>query len=161
MLTQKRLKELLRYDPQTGDFIRLVATNHRVKVGEVAGFVDIDGYRRIRVDKKLYLAHRLAWLWVHGEFPEVELDHKNGARDDNRISELRPAERFQNSTNRASKNSTGFRGVRHDTRCGKFTSYITHRGQRQWLGTFETAEAAHAAYASAAAKLHGEFARVS
>lgn len=151
----------MRYEPETGEFIRLKRTNNRVKVGDVCGFVDVDGYRRIRVGK-LVLAHRLAWAIMTGEWPSDEIDHVNGMRDDNRWVNLRQAARYQNAWNmKAGKpNSTGFRGVvRSSHSPGRFEAAITAHRQRYHLGTYDSPEAAHAAYCDAAHKLHGEFAR--
>lgn len=154
-----KIKTIMRYDPDTGHFIRLIATNNRVKVGEICGFVDIDGYRRIRVGS-LQLAHRLAWIYMTGEWPEEEIDHRNRTRDDNRWSNLRPAGRSENSFNmkNGKPNSCGFRGV-ISTKSNKFEAAISARKERFYLGTFDTPEEAHMVYKEAAIRLHGEFAR--
>lgn len=99
MITQDRLRELLHYDPDTGIFTRLVSTGWRGKVGDVAGYKNPDGYLVIMIDYKLYLAHRLAWLYTYGRFPEVT-DHINGVRDDNRIVNLREVTNWENAQNK-------------------------------------------------------------
>ena len=86
-LTAERLREVLDYDPDTGVFTRKVRTASSVKVGDVAGSLNGKGYIRIRVDGRLYFAHRLAWLYVHGEWPVDQVDHINGIKNDNRIVE--------------------------------------------------------------------------
>lgn len=160
-LTQERLCQIYEYRPQTGEFIRLLATNNRVKVGGVCGFVDVDGYRRIRVDGKLYLAHRLAWFYMHGRWPLDEVDHRDGIRDNNRWSNLRSAGRFQNAWNMRSgkPNSTGYRGVSLNRKSGRYEAAIHAARQRHHLGTFDTPQEAHQAYCEASTRLHGEFGR--
>lgn len=113
MLTQARLKELLSYEPDTGDFARLVSSCGRVKVGDIAGHVDTNGYTKIKVEGKGYAAHRLAFLFMEGYFPEHGVDHKNKIKHDNRWENLRHATNSCNGQNREiSNNSTsGFPGV--------------------------------------------------
>lgn len=159
LLPLNEIRDLLRYDAETGQFIRLKKTNNRVKVGEVCGFVDIDGYRRVRVGKAV-LAHRLAWALMTGDWPDHEIDHVNGDRDDNRWANLRAADRHQNSWNRkALPNATGYTGVCKGSKSNRYEAAITARGKRFHLGTFDTPEEAHAAYMKAADQLHGEYVR--
>ena len=87
-LTQKRLKELFYYDPVTGVFTRLHSTSN-VKAGRATGNLNTGGHLGFLVDKKMYQAHRLAWLYVHGDWPNSQIDHINGVRTDNRIENLR------------------------------------------------------------------------
>ena len=154
MLTAEYLKEVLHYDPMTGIFTWKRSGKGR-PVGEVAGTVNQDGYIRIRVGGKKYMAHRLAWLWVHGQWPHGELDHKNNVRSDNRISELREANRSGNCANRKCRSSSasGVKGVT-DYR-GKFK--VSVKGK--YLGLFVTLEEARTAYFAEAVKQYGEFAR--
>lgn len=100
-LTQERLKDLLRYEPETGNFYWLNPAAKRMHHGELAGFVDYNGYVYIKVDSKRHSAHRLAWLHVYGHFPSNFIDHINTVRSDNRISNLREATRSQNMMNRS------------------------------------------------------------
>ena len=98
MLNQKRLKEVLTYDSETGIFVwRSKKSRNK---GKVAGHLRSDGYVAITVDSKLYRAHRLAWLYVHSYFPEHDIDHMNGVRDDNRLVNLREASRACNLQNK-------------------------------------------------------------
>src|SRR3990167_3120706 len=106
MISQQRLKELLSYNPNTGEFTRLVATGiHGCnKAGVVVGCLSdhpTQGYILIRVnnDGILYRAHRLAWLYVYGFWPPADIDHINGNRSDNRIVNLRSVTRSQNLQN--------------------------------------------------------------
>ena len=152
MLTQERLKELLSYDPETGVFIRLVALCNRIKVGDVAGNLDQYGYRCIMVDRKSYMAHRLAWLYVFGVWPVDQIDHINCIKDDNRIINLREATQSQNMQNqrKPQKNGTsGFLGVTFFKRRGKWAAYIQVKNKKNNLGYFPTPELAHKAYIEA------------
>jgi hypothetical protein len=130
-----------------------------VQVGDVAGSLNRQGYIRIAIDYKYYLAHRLAWLYVYGEWPSGRLDHRDLDRANNRIANLRPATDMQNCANakRRVDNSTGFKGV--STRQGRYIAQINRDGRRICLGRFDTPEAAHEAYKAAALKHFGEFAR--
>ena len=158
-LTAARLRELLNYDPETGIFYWREKRRPRIKAGDRAGTFGVIGYRQIIIEGGHYTEHRLAWLYVHGEWPS-EIDHKNGVRDDNRIANLRIATRSQNVQNIAgfSTNRSGFKGVgRHN---GRWRARIAVGCRSIWLGHFKTAEDAYAAYCEAAHKYHGEFARV-
>lgn len=146
-LTQARLKELLHYDPLSGLFTWLVVRGGK-HVGDVAGSVCRargKDYRRIRLDDELIMAHRLAWLYVHGEWPEDELDHEDGDGLNNRISNLRPADRLQNNKNASLRkdNRTGVPGV-YEMQPGRFQVTIKHRGQTHYLGRFGDVPAAAA-----------------
>jgi hypothetical protein len=98
MLNQETLKKYLTYDPETGLF-RWKIARRRIKAGEVAGCLRPDGYVNIMVLSKKYLAHRLAWLYVHGKFAEDFMDHINGIKNDNRIINLRSVTRSENQKN--------------------------------------------------------------
>jgi len=154
LVSLERLKEVFEYCPETGIFTRLVATAHRVKVGEIAGSKMNTGYLAMHIDRTLYLAHRLAWLYIHGIWPN-EIDHINGDRTDNRISNLRDIDRSINSQNlRTSKShsKTGFLGVYPSAK--RFAAMITVRGKRHWLGRHDTPEEAHQVYLKAKRKMH-------
>ena len=161
-ITAKYLHEQMRYDPETGELWWRVQ-KHRRKMDQPAGSVAVNGrYRQISINRRQYLAHRLAWLYVHGEWPNGQIDHINGDRLDNRIANLREADNAQNSQNRPqqSNNKSGFKGVFFNHRHSQpWQAQIMARGQRVQLGYFATAEEAHEAYKEAAARLHGEFAR--
>lgn len=156
MLTVERLREVLSYDSGTGHFTRLVGGSG-VRIGQLAGTIDNKGYCIIKVDRRSYKAHRLAWLYVHGHWPARQIDHRNCIRNDNRIDNLREANNSQNQQNRVVRRTsvTGFKGVYRKPRGKPFVAAVG----RLYLGCFETAEAAFAAYVRAAAELHGEFAR--
>jgi hypothetical protein len=151
-LTQERLKELLYYNAATGIFYwRRTDCGRRSKP---AGRLAVNGYIGISIDYKRYYAHRLAFLYIRGRWPDGDIDHINGRRSDNRLWNLREATRAQNLMNskRRRDNTSGFRGVypRH----GKYQA----RFRNKCLGVFLTAEEASAAHSKAARELFGEFA---
>lgn len=153
-LTAERLREVLDYDPDTGVFTRKVRTGN-VKIGDVAGSFNGKGYIRIGIDGRLHRAHRLAWLYVTGEWPKDQIDHINGDRGDNRLANLREVNNAENQHNlrkARADNTTGFLGV--SPRYGKFRAYIMVDGKNKHLGCFPTPEAAHAAYLEAKRGLH-------
>ena len=162
MLTKKRLREVLHYSPKTGVFKWRVHPKGRRLPGLVAGSLS-KGYILIRVDGQGYLAHRLVWLYMKGRWPPRHLDHKNGMRSDNRMSNLRIADERLNGRNakRYAHSLSGFKGVRIDLNCHnrKYQARIKLKDRRVSLGYFSTAEAAHAAYCAAAKKHFGAFAR--
>lgn len=126
MLTQKRLKEVLKYDPEAGIFTRRITISSRALVNSVAGYTNGNGYQRIRLDGGDYMLHRLAWLYIHGYFPEADIDHINRKRDDNRIINLREVSRTCNLRNAGirSDNVSGVKGVCWSTRAAKWMAQI-------------------------------------
>jgi len=157
-LTADRLRQLLDYDPESGLFIWKMS--RRVKAGDVAGSLDTRGYVQITVDGKIYRAHRLAFLWMEGTMPPDQVDHINMTRTDNRWSNLRHAERWENLGNRpANSNSkSGIKGVHWDTRRGKWHAQIRSAGRKHHLGHFNTIEEAQAVYNFAAGLVFGTYA---
>lgn len=154
-LTAERLRERVHYDPETGIFTSLI--NHgKVRVGDICGKVNREGYRQIQVDGKLYSAHRLAWLYVHGAWPKPFLDHEGRDKDDNRIAKLREVTKSQNgqNTGRNAKNTSGYKGVWLDRSVGRWRAKIKVDGKTHYLGSHDTAELAAQAYALGAAKYH-------
>lgn len=159
MLTQERLKQLLSYDEATGVFTWRVTRTGSATSGSVAGRGSDRGYIQIMVDGRRIYAHRLAWLYVHGNFPPEEIDHINRQKDDNRIANLRPATVAQNQKNRSvnSNNASGRKGIYWYKRDNKWMAQARLNGKRHYLGVFHTAEAAADAYDAFARKHHGEF----
>lgn len=155
-VTHERLLELLRYDKRTGLFTWRVRRNQHVAAGDVAGTISkADGYRRINIGRKLYSAHRLAYFYVLGHWPEFDVDHRNGVRDDNRWQNLRPltrAENMQNLQGAHRDNSTGLLGVAPVR--NRFGAYIRIDGKNRYLGSFNTAQEAHEAYLQAKRAAH-------
>lgn len=158
MITPERLREVLYYDPETGTFTWKVSYANGCKPGKVAGRIH-KGYRQICVDRRLYFAHRLAWLYQTGEWPKNQIDHINGVSSDNRFVNLREATNPQNQRNRPQlhRNTSGFKGVTR-LRSGRWQAQIGANRKKNYLGCFSTPEEAYAAYCDAAEKLHGEFA---
>lgn len=136
MLTQERLRELLDYDPETGVFTWRVS-RRGAKKGCVAGSLS-HGYIHIRVDEKPYRAHRLAWLYMHGYFPENQIDHINRVRDDNRIINLREVSIQCNARNRGvrSTNTSGVVGVYWYKAIKKWRVQIKADGKNLHLGYY-------------------------
>jgi hypothetical protein len=139
MITQERLKHLFHYNPETGEFIRKVANSNCVKVGDVAGSKDSNGYLRIYIDKNFYLVHRLVWLYVHGYFPENDIDHINRITCDNRLCNLRHVSRSCNLRNNGNPctNTSGIKGVHWDKKAGKWVSSICNNKKVRYLGGFD------------------------
>lgn len=156
-ITQKRLQELLSYDPKTGLFINLTQRSGNAKKGNVAGCVHPKGYIAIVLDGKKYLAHRLAWLYVYGNFPEKDLDHVDETPSNNRISNLRLATNQENQHNRSNpsiNNKSGFRGVSWGKKLQKWRARIKLNETYKHLGYFNTAEEAYEAYLTAKRLYH-------
>lgn len=154
MLTQQELKKQLHYDPLTGIFTRLVSTSPNVKIGDVAG-QKYEGYIRIQVLRDRRMAHCLAWLYMTGEWPKDEIDHKNGVRDDNRWDNLRDGNKSLNQQNIRRARVTSTTGKLGVSRMGrKFQATIRVSGRKMHLGTFTTAEAAHQEYLKAKRQFH-------
>jgi hypothetical protein len=161
MIDQSTIRDVLHYDPSTGVFTWRKRPSNRVEVGSEAGCFNGRGYRRINIGGAKYLAHHLAWLYVHGKLPEVELDHINGDPADNRFANLREATRAQNGCNlRLSRaNTSGHTGVGWDARRKKWYARIDAKRCGKHLGYFDKKEDAIAARRSAALRYFGEFAR--
>lgn len=170
MITAERLRELMVYDPDTGIMKRRKAlTGGHGKIGTVVGSLRVkDGYIQVKVDNRMYLMHRLAWLYVYGVWPEEFLDHINAVKSDNRIANLREATRSQNGANRPAQanNASGIKGIYRVKRHGKkllwrAQIYQSGDGPKKliFLGEFDCLGRAKAAYNTKARELYGEFAR--
>lgn len=162
MLRADRLRQVVNYNRDTGEFTRRVRGPGRSgPVGSHMGCANSKGYDRIMVDGVSYLSHRLAWLYEYGAWPVAELDHINCNQRDNRIANLREATRAQNcrNTRTPKNNSSGLKGVSFNRNHGLWVASISCDGNQQVVGRFDSKEAAYAAYCAAAVRLHGEFAR--
>ncbi len=147
-----RVRFLLAFNEESGDFHWKVPRQGTRK-DKKAGCVGTDGYWTICIDGAHYKGHRLAWLYVHGEWPIDQIDHINNNRLDNRISNLRLVSQSQNQQNRKPKRGgTGVKGV-SKTKYG-FSAQIGYDRKKMYLGFFKTKEEAGAAYVKAAQKLH-------
>jgi hypothetical protein len=151
------LRRVLHYNPDTGVFTWACQLSYRGKIGDVAGAIDGNGYRMIGVRGRQLHAHRLAWLYIHGKWPEADIDHIDGVRSANRIANLRAVPRSVNAQNLKGpmrNSTTGFLGVTTDSRDGMFVVKIGLDGKHHYLGRYETAPEAHAAYLRAKRRLH-------
>jgi hypothetical protein len=159
MITSDELLQLLAYDPQTGVFTWRVTMSSRAIRGAKAGTRN-GGYVQLKINKRIYQAHRLAWLYVHGEWPPEFIDHINGDPGDNRIENLRLATSSQNLANsrRRRDNAAGVKGVCWNKRDARWRAQIRINGKKTYLGSFTEIKDAAAAYRSAAEKHYGEFA---
>ncbi|MCP9269869.1 HNH endonuclease [Xenorhabdus sp. XENO-1] len=146
-LTQKRLRELLRYSPETGIFTWLDNTRRGIRPNAVAGSLN-NGYITIAVDGRQYRAHRLAWLHVYGKWPNKMIDHINRIKSDNRIANLREATNAENQRNVevGKKNKSGFKGVFWEPSRRKWKARAQLNNKKYTIGRFDEIENAIAAY---------------
>lgn len=158
-LTVGRLRELIDYNPETGSMVWKISTSNRNPVNSEVGTLLNTGYRLLTIDGQRYLAHRIAWFYVHGFWPK-EIDHINRDRSDNRMANLRIATRSQNNVNasRRSDNKSGVTGVTWHKGSQKWRATCHINGKQVQVGMFDSIEEAAKAYSEAAEKLHGEFA---
>jgi hypothetical protein len=161
VVSQERLMQLVKYDPETGIFRHTKRDGTRD--GSIAGSRTKAGAIRLTLERRSYLAHRLAWLYVYGVWPKDEIDHINCDPSDNRIHNLREATAHQNKGNARKLRATksGLKGVHWCNFKGCWASKIWWNGKRKHLGYFEEKEEAALAYAKAAKEVFGEFARSS
>ena len=136
-MTQERLKEVLEHDGDTGEFAWKVSGNGRRK-GMMAGTLNSSGYRQIKIDGKRYMAHRLAWLYIYGEFPEHQIDHIDHDKANNRIENLRSVTHQENARNSSlsKNNSSGINGVSWHKVKHKWQAQITIDSKKIHLGYF-------------------------
>ena len=157
ILSVTRLRELLAYDPLTGHFTWRKRPRNANEVGTIAGGVNSDGYVTIKVDRKLYLAHRLAWLYKTGRWPEKLIDHKNRVKTENWFLNLREADHSLNGQNRVAvnkNNTSGALGVR--VYKGRFFARIVINRKQINLGGYSSLEMAAQAYRDAKHTIHEE-----
>ncbi len=152
------LRSLLDYNASTGIF----RWKHRRLAGKVAGCTTSNnGYIAIYVCGRLYLAHRLAWFYVNGEWPSRYLDHQNGVKTDNRFCNIRLCSQRQNMANQnklRKNNKTGFRGVSFRPDSGKYRAVMKIGCKQISLGSFKTALEAKTAYDEMHRTVYGKFA---
>jgi hypothetical protein len=156
MLTQKHLKEVLHYNPDTGIFVWKISAR-RDLIGKQAGGLTAKGYIRIKIDAKMYMAHVLAWLYVHGVCPVVQIDHKDTIKTHNWISNLRELNNADNHQNRFKANSnskTGVQNVTYREATGNYQVSIVVAGKKLYQGTYSTLKIAECAALRAKRKHH-------
>lgn len=166
MLTAEYVRTLLDYNLSNGEFrwrYRKNSSNSwNSRYAEIlAGTFDKDGYRVIKIDRKSYKAHRLAWLIVSGSWPVYEIDHKDGNRSNNAWTNLREATHAQNSRNYKTpvNNTSGIKGVYWHKECRKWMAKITVNAKLKHLGVFDTIEEATQMRLAAELEVYGEFRR--
>lgn len=169
-INHEQLMSMLAYDPATGIFVwrQKIGAGREINrwntrhAGRRAGSPNRDGYIQINIRKTQYGAHRLAWLYVNKEWPRLEIDHRNGDKADNRIANLREADRFQQMQNvkAPATNTSGFKGVSLHQKTKRWRATANFNGKPKHLGYFATREEAYQAYLDAIAA-RGEFARAS
>lgn len=160
-LTAERLRELVVYNPLTGEFTSRFSRGG-VLAGSVLGNINkILGYVIITIDRKKYYGHRLVWLYVYGEWPPDEIDHENLNKSDNRFFNIRESSSLQNKANRSVRkdNSLGVKGV-HQTSSGSFRVCIISRGAPYHRKCYKTLDAAKAAFREKYTELYGPYGRV-
>lgn len=171
-LSAECVRSLLDYNPETGIFTwkyrpwltgKATAWNIRY-AGSIAGRKG--GHRRIEIaiERRLYIAPRIAWLYMTGEWPKEEIDHIDGNYINNKFKNLREATRFQNAKNTkiTTRNICGFKGVsvKRKARGNIYVSRIRVDNTVHYLGSFKSPEEAYAAYCEASKKFHRDFSRL-
>lgn len=160
-LTQKRLRELLHYEPDTGVFTWIIRPTRKRKAGDIAGYLD-NGYVLIGFNSKNYKAHRLAWLYEYGCWPSKHIDHIDGNPSNNRISNLREAtqsENLQNQLKARADSKTSLLGASRNKNRSNYRAQIMVNGKSIHLGCFKTDIEAHDAYITAK-RIHHPFGTV-
>jgi hypothetical protein len=163
MLTQAELKEVVTYDPETGHFTWVKSSGNRAagsRAGSTNGNAKGKQYRRISINKELYLEHRLAFLWMTGAWPEQDVDHISRVESDNRWSNLRGAAPYENMQNRGrfANNKSGVKGVFWSRQQKKWGAQINYRGKQHLLGHFKELGDAKEFIELARSICHGDFA---
>lgn len=167
-ITVEELRKALDYNPNTGEFrwkkrdgIRK-ETNTLYANKIAGGNTATHGYIEIGINNRRYLAHRLAWLYINGEWPICQIDHINMIRTDNRIVNLRLANHSENKWNctKNKRNSSGYKGIRLHKHSGLWQARITRNRKEISIGYYKTIEEAATAYAEFIADLNDGFSRV-
>lgn len=158
MISHQLLKQLVHYNPETGVFTWAMS-RPACRAGDRAGSKGVLGYRVIGVDNVQYREHRLAWFYMTGEWPDLDIDHVNMVKDDNRWSNLRLCTPSENATNvpPKAKNVSGEKGVSWDKERGLWLAQIRIAGKKKNLGRYSCKDAARKVYDDAAKAQWGEF----
>lgn len=156
ILTQERLKTLLDYNPETGDFTNKVFRGLRAMPGDMAGNVSQGGYIELTIDKRKYKAHRLAWFYVYGVWPTNSIDHINRVKIDNRICNLRDVTQAQNGQNKTkhTNNTSGYTGVHWHKATKRWRARLCVARKDIYLGQFKDIQSAIDARKQAEAKYY-------
>lgn len=158
MLSAQYLRKVLDYAPETGRFTWRISVPHSPrKAGDDAGTFDVEGYRRIVIQHKSYRAHRLAWLYLHDEWPLLQIDHVNGDKADNRIANLRLVTTSQNQQNLKAAHrdsASGVLGIVWVKKRKKWEARVRLNGKSYYAGQFDDPQEAHKSYVRAKRQLH-------
>lgn len=146
MITKEYLKSILDYNKDTGIFIWVTNMRANKVISKIAGSIDSYGAIRIKINKKLYFAHRLAWFYIYDQWPKGQIDHINGVRDDNRIENLRDVTHRENQQNRIEHRLGNLVGAIYNINTKKWQSQIVVNKKKIYLGQFDTELEAHKAY---------------
>lgn len=154
------LLQVLDYFPETGVFVWKISPSQAVKAGDIAGTKHRENYVGIGYKGKLYKAHHLAWFFTYGAFPDQDVDHRDGNRSNNKISNLRLASEAENLWNRklCTRNKSGVKGVFWYNAGQKRAAQIRKNGAKHFLGYFQNIEDAEKVVREARERLHGRFA---
>jgi len=135
LVTYKEVRKL--FDYKNGKLIRKITRGHAM-AGDIVGSVTLDGYLTVRIGKKLYMVHRIIWMWHYGYFPENNLDHINRKKQDNRIKNLREASKQCNARNckNLKTNTSGVKGVSWRKRNNKWAAQIVVNNKIHYIGLF-------------------------
>ncbi len=144
MISLTEMAKILTYDLNTGRFTYKCKPRAQTEIGDIAGTIDKEGYRVIKIKNKLYKAHRLAWLFIYGRMPIGQIDHINHNRDDNRIENLRVVNNQENQKNRLinKNNKSGVNGVFWNKLSNKWQARIRVNSKAIHLGLFSTLDEA-------------------
>ncbi|WIL02001.1 putative class I holin [Salmonella phage S4lw] len=159
-LTADKLREVLHYDPDTGVFTWKATRVHNAGAGSEAGANHCAGYRSIAFGGKRYLAHRLAWLYMTGEWPNSLIDHINGDGRDNRFCNLREADKSENGCNKGPRkdSKSGIKNVMWQKQQGGWYVQLKIHKIKYFYGYFADLELAALVAEEAREKIHGVFA---
>lgn len=154
-LTQERLRILVNYCEQTGVF-RWSESAHKPLIGKIAGNPNSNGYIKFSIGGRTYMAHRLAWLYVYGKWPTNTIDHMDGDRTNNRISNLRDVTQLVNRQNvrRTVSGKDSPLGVTLHKKSQRWQAQIRVHGKSVYLGLFDCKNEAHNAYLAAKRAFH-------
>lgn len=157
-LTAEQAVKVFSYDPETGLLLRVRPIEGQSTIRKpIAGYIDRDGYRTIKVLGYTYFAHRVIWLMQTGSWPDGFIDHINGVRHDNRFCNLRVVDRAMNQQNMhaaRADSSSGVLGVSLHKKTGKWRAQLSINGRTTYLGVFDSMEEARLVYLQAKRKHH-------